>query len=96
MTIKFNKYHVTNGTHKARVFYSLGNRTDGRKVVTLYAKDYMHALAPIFGANTENNSDCQTDYIETDKMRIFEDNPLYTAARKRAETNGCIGYARTT
>ena len=87
MTIKFNKFHVTDGTTKARVFYSLDNRVDGRKVVTLYAKDYMHALAPIFGKNTENNSDYQTDYVETDTVRIFEDSPLYAAARKRAETN---------
>ncbi len=87
MTIKFNKFNVTNGTDKARVFYSLDNRVDGRRVVTLYAKDYMHALAPIFHSDTENNSDYQTDYVETDMVRIFEDNPLYAAARARAEKN---------
>lgn len=85
MTIKFNKFFVTNGTARARVHYSVDNRHDGRKVVTLYAKDYLHALAPIFGSETENNSDYQTDYVETDTVRIFEDSPLYAAARKAAE-----------
>jgi hypothetical protein len=87
MTIKFNKFQVTDGTNKARVFYSLDNRHDGQKVVTLYAKDYMHALRPIFGAETENNSDYQTDYVETDTVRIFENSPLYAAARARAKQN---------
>jgi len=87
MTIKFNKFNVSNGSNKARVFYSLDNRVDGRRVVTLYAKDYLHSLAPIFGADTENESDYQTDYVETDTVRIFEDNPLYAAARARAERN---------
>ena len=85
--IKFNKHHVTNGVTIARVFYSLDNRHDGRKVVTLYAKDYMHALRPIFGLGTENNSDYQTDYVETDTVRIFEGSTFYAAARERAEKN---------
>lgn len=87
MTIKFNKFNVTNGTDKARVFYSLDNRADGRRVVTLYAKDYLHSLTPIFGVDAENNSDYYADYVETDTVRIFEDSPFYAAARTRAEKN---------
>ncbi len=54
MTIKFNKHNVAN--QKARVQYSVGNRTDGREAVTLYAKDYDRALHAMF-ATAQNNSD---------------------------------------
>lgn len=83
--IKFNKYHVTDGVTKARVFYSLDNRTDGRKCVTLYAKDYDRNLGQIFCNEYQNNTDSQTDYFETGKVVLFEDHPQYNAARKRAE-----------
>ncbi len=85
MTIKFNKYHVTDGTTKARVSYSLDNRIDGRKVVTMYAKDYDHSLGAIFTAEAENETDSMTDYFETDTVRLFEDHPLYGVARSSAE-----------
>lgn len=38
--VRFNQHAVTNGTHKARVHYSLDNRCDGRRCVTIYAKDH--------------------------------------------------------
>mgnify|MGYP001614794381 CR=1 FL=1 len=41
MGIKFNQHHVTDGATKARVFYSLDNRTDGRACVTIYAREEM-------------------------------------------------------
>ena len=86
MTIKFNKYHVTDGTTKARVYYSLDNRADKRKVVTLYAKDYYpNHLSKMFPADSKNDSDMMTDYCVTDTVRLFEDHPLYADARKRAE-----------
>ncbi len=87
MTIKFNKFFVTDGTTKARINYSLDNRSDGRKVVTLYAKDYLRSLAPMFVNEVENNTDSMTDYFETDTVRLFEDHPLYAVARARAEQN---------
>jgi hypothetical protein len=83
--IKFNRHHVTNGTIKARVHYALDNRTDGRKVVTLYAKDYTDALGEIFGESYENNSDLLTDYFDKGTVRLFETHPLYAAARATAE-----------
>ena len=85
MTIKFNKYHVTDGTTKARVSYSLDNRIDRRKVVTLYAKDYNHSLGAIFTAEAENDTDSMTDYFETDTVRLFENHPLYSIARNSAK-----------
>lgn len=82
---KFNKHHVTNGTVRARVFYSLDNRTDGRKCVTLYAKDYTGALGTVLADSYTNDTDSQTDYFDTGKAVLFEDHPLYAAARARAE-----------
>ena len=83
-TVRFNKYHVTNGTTKARVFYSLDNRTDGRKCVTIYAKDYDRSLGRLFD-EYQNDSDSMTDYSDQGKVVLFEDHSLYAAARKRAE-----------
>ncbi len=84
MTIKFNRYHVTNGTTKARVHYALDNRTDGRKCVTIYAKDYTGEMGKIF-ADYINNTDSMADYFEKGKTVLFETNPLYAQARARVE-----------
>ena len=83
--IKFNKYNVTNGTDKAKISYSLDNRTDGRNCVTLYAKDYDRSLGRIFSDEYINNSDSMTDYFEHGRVVLFQDHPLYAAARAQAE-----------
>jgi len=85
--LKFNKHYVTDGTTKARVFYSLDNRIDGRKCVTLYAKDYSNALGKLLLDSYRNETDLITDYFEKGRAVLFEDNPLYSAARARAELN---------
>jgi len=83
--IKFNKYHVTNGTTKARCFYSLDNRVDERKCVTIYAKDYTHNLKKIFDDLYQNDTDSMTDLFDEGKVVLFEGHSLYSLARKRAE-----------
>lgn len=85
--IKFNKHNVTNTAtkNKCRVFYSLDNRIDERKCVTLYAKEPADKLTGIFDT-VVNNSDIMTDYFETDKVVLFEDHELYQVARKFVET----------
>jgi hypothetical protein len=83
--IKFNRYHVTNGTTKARVHYALDNRIDGRRCVTLYAKDYGHNLGTVLQKAYINETDLQTDYFDKGRAVLFEDHPLYAAARARAE-----------
>lgn len=83
--IKFNKFHVTNGVIKARVGYHLDNRTDQRKCVTMYAKDYSRELGQLFADNYQNNTDSMTDYFEKGRVVLFEDHPLYAQARARAE-----------
>lgn len=81
--MKFNKYYVTNGTIKAKVFYSIDNRTDNRNCVTLYAKDYSRNLGELF-TEYKNDTDSQTDYFDQGHVTLFEDHPLYKAARDRA------------
>lgn len=85
--IKFNKYNVTDTDTKAkaRVWYSLDNRVDGRKCVTIYAKDYVNDLKDIFPDQVIDNSDSMTDYFEKGKVVLFEDHPLYETARAKAE-----------
>ena len=82
--IKFNKFNVTNGDTKSRIFYSLDNRVDGRKCVTLYAKDYDRSLGKLF-SDYQNETDSMTDYFDAGKVVFFEDHPLYAEARKRAQ-----------
>ena len=87
--IKFNKHNVTNTetNQKSRVSYHSGNHISGQACVTIYAKDYGHALGQIIGDAYQNNTDSQTDYFETGTVRLFEDSPLFAAALKRAELN---------
>lgn len=87
MNIKFNKYHVTNGDIKAKVFYSLDGRFDGKKCVTLYAKECNKNLGKIFKSEFIDESDFRSDYFDNGKVCIFENNPFYSFARKRAEEN---------
>ena len=84
--VKFNKFNVTNGTAKARVHYSVDNRTDGRKCVTIYAKDYTDGLGafPELRDAYKNDTDMMTDYFDKGRVVLFEDHPLYAAARARA------------
>ena len=83
--IKFNKFNVTNGTHKARVHYCLDNRNDQRKCVTIYAKDYDRNLGQIFADEYQNNTDTMTDYFEKGRVVLFEDHPQYSQARAKIE-----------
>ena len=85
MTIKFQKYYVTNGLIKAPVHYSLDNRHDGRKCVTIFAKSYSKELGAIFANEFVDDTDSMTDYFDKGRVNLFEDHPLYAAARARAE-----------
>ena len=85
MTIKFNKYNVTNGTTKARVHYSRCTLIDGRECVTLYAKDYGDKLADVMGTEFyQNDTDMMTDYFDKGRVRIYRDSPYFAAAAARA------------
>ncbi len=86
MSIKFNKYNVTNTDTKikARIFYSIGRRYDERACVTLYAKDYDRSLGKIFKDEYVNDTDSQSDYFDEGRVTLFTDHPLYEQALKMA------------
>ncbi len=88
--VRFNKYNVSNGTAKARVHYSLDNRIDGRKCVTIYAKDHKSggALGLIVSDAYHNATDSQQDYFEKGRVGLFETHPLYSTARTAVEARG--------
>ena len=83
--VKFQKYYVTDGTVKVKVHYSVDNRTDARKSVTIYAREYDYNLGKLFPGHYHNNTEIETDYFEKGHVVLFEDHPLYAEARKRAE-----------
>lgn len=85
--VKFQKFYVTNGEKKARVWYHLDNRTDARQCVTLYARDYSRELGEIISDSYSNDTDIQTDYFDKGRVVLFSDHPLYAAARARAMEN---------
>lgn len=81
-TIKFNKHFVTNGQSKARVHYSPSVDRHGKKMITLYEKDYGRDLGKIF-TNVENDTDTMTDYFDDNKVRIYEGEPQYEDLKNR-------------
>ena len=83
--IKLMKHYVTNGTVKARVYYSHGKLiNDDRDCVTLYAKDYGGALGQVFSAEYQNDTEIMTDYFDKGRVRIFSDHPLFNEAVARS------------
>ena len=86
--IQFNQYNVSNKTTKvkARVFYSLDNRADERKCVTLYAKDYGHALRDVIPDAYQNDTETGTDYFDEGRAVLFEGHRLYAVARAFVES----------
>jgi hypothetical protein len=84
--IKFNDHNVTNTEtkEKCKIRYSLDNHISGKPNVTIYAKTYAGDLFPIF-SNAQNATDSMTDYFEKDRVRFFEGDEHYEAARAAAE-----------
>lgn len=85
--IKFNKFNVTNGTIKARVWYSLNNHNSGKPCVTIYSKDYGRELGQLIPEGYKNDTDAMTDYFDKGCVRLFEGHQHYAAAKARAEQN---------
>ena len=83
--VKFRKFYVTDGTVKAKITYSLDNRGDRKKCVTLYEKGYDRNLGIIFPELHQNDTDYMTDYFDEGRVVIFEDNPLYRELRTFVE-----------
>lgn len=83
--IKFHQYYIDNGKVKARISYGLDNRIDGKKCVTLYAKNWGNDLCNHFPNDYKNDTDSMTDYFDKGRVNLFEDHPLYKIAREKAE-----------
>lgn len=86
-SIKFQHHYVTNGTTKVKVGYSLDNRADQRKCVTIYSDSYGRGLSEMLKefVRVENDTDSMTDYFDKDRATFYEGHPLYAALRARAE-----------
>jgi hypothetical protein len=97
MSVKFQMYYVSDGAVKAPVlFYSLDNHVSGKPCVTICAKDYSGNLGkiPELRDGYQNDTDVMTDYFDHGRVRLFENHPLYAAARARAEANLEVRKAR--
>lgn len=92
--VRFHQHYITDGTIKARVYYSLDNRIDGRPCVTLYDKDYNRALGRILEDGYQNATDIMTDYFDKGHVDLYESSPYYKAARAAAEKRGEAVTAR--
>jgi hypothetical protein len=87
--LKFNKFNVKNTETgvSTKIWYSLDNRYDKKKCVTLYAKEYDNQLYTLFPEKYVNNTDTMTDYFEKGRVTLFEGDVHYADARIRAELN---------
>lgn len=87
--IKFNRFNVRQISSglTCKVLYSLDNRVDRRKCVTLYARDYDRSLGNIFKdvAQYKNDTDIMTDYFDQGRVVIFETDAVYPVARAAAK-----------
>ena len=88
--ILFQMFGVKNADTgaKTRAHYSLDNRCDGRKCVTVYDRDYGHQLPKVFeGVKVEyrNETDMMTDYFDKGSVTIFEEHEIYAEARAQVE-----------
>lgn len=101
--IKFMQHFVTDGSKKVRVSYHAGNNYTGWREgkptgvifgVTLYAKDYGHALSDLFPEQYRNATDIQTDYFEHGSVRFFPGDEHYEAALQRCKLNDAAWDAR--
>lgn len=83
----YRKHYIQNKEtgKKCRVHYSLDNRIDGRKCVTIYAKNCLDSMNGII--EYANNSDMMTDYFEKDRAVLFEDHNDYAIARSTVINN---------
>jgi hypothetical protein len=88
MTIKFQKYYVTDGVIKVNVRYSLDNMgPHGSKCVAIFAKEYGDDLGQVFPDEYKNDSDHMSDYCVHGRVILYENHQLYAAARARVESN---------
>jgi len=92
--IRIMQHYVTNGTVKAKCWYSVDSR---RKCVIIYAADYSRSLGKIFPAEYENETDAMSDYFDEGRVVIFENHPMYKTvleAVQKYELKKKIAFAK--
>jgi len=62
------------------VWYSLCTLKGGQVAITLYAKSVLHSIPAVLG-NVENNTEMQSDYFESDRVRFNEGSPEFAALK---------------
>ena len=81
-----------------RTFYSDGALINSPKgTLTIYARDYK-SLPKIDGLTAENGTDIQTDYFESDRIRVTPDNrhyPAVLAALKQRQEHDAKKWAKS-
>ena len=84
--IKLNKHNVTNGTIKARVWYSMNQNLAGARVAQIMPKSFDDGalLALIFPENYRNATDAQQDCYHMGAVKFTSGHPLFEAIKSRA------------
>jgi len=68
--VKILKKGVKDATGKySPCWYSLGMMVDGQEAITIYARCILSPLPKALG-NVRNDTDMQTDYFESDRVRF--------------------------
>lgn len=76
--VKIGKHGVRFGGKYSPAWYSKTALVNGKKCVTIYAKDILKDLPRELG-QVENNTEIQTDYFESDRVRFMEGTAEYDA-----------------
>jgi hypothetical protein len=91
--MKFMKYYVESDEGKrVKCDYSYGKTPDGRVCITIHAREYGAQLR--FLPSCENNSDTMTDYFEKDRVRVYDNSPIYAEVKARFDLNYAADKAR--
>jgi hypothetical protein len=81
-----------------RAWYSKGGLINyPESTITIYGRDYWPHFPQIDGLNVQNDTEFQTDYYETDRVRVTPDNPHYPAvhaAWEKQEAHNAKRYAK--
>lgn len=87
--VVFTSKGIKKGEDYCSCFYEL-EIVDGQKVICINARHYDQHIPREIG-NVRNDSDCMTDYFETDRCRIFPDSKYYANAFEACKKQQC-GY----
>lgn len=84
--LKFNLHHILNTEtkDKIKVSYSINESREGVAYVAIYAKNYGVQFVGLIAGAT-NDSDCMTDYFQTDCVMLTKGHEHFEAALATAK-----------